>query len=91
MDRNNDDAISIRSYRSSTSGTVSEAGRTEAMSLARPRTDQEIEDRFLDFMVSPKDTRLILDNSRVTKQFVFIHERSARTIWACMSLNRGRE
>ncbi|KAF9327544.1 hypothetical protein BG006_009173 [Podila minutissima] len=50
MDRNNDDAISIRSYRSSTSGTVSEAGRTEAMSLARPRTDQEIEDRFLDFM-----------------------------------------
>ncbi|KAG0347011.1 hypothetical protein BG004_000301 [Podila humilis] len=46
----NNDAVSIRSYRSSTSGTVSEAGRTEAMSLARPRTDQEIEDRFVDFM-----------------------------------------
>ncbi|KAF8940983.1 hypothetical protein BGZ58_003405 [Dissophora ornata] len=44
----NHDAQSMRSYRSSTS--VSEAGRTEAMSLARPRTDQEIEDRFVDFM-----------------------------------------
>ncbi|KAF9356289.1 hypothetical protein BGX26_005472 [Mortierella sp. AD094] len=46
----NHDAQSIRSYRSSTSGTVSEAGRADAMSLARPRTDQEIEDRFVDFM-----------------------------------------
>ncbi|KAF9357922.1 hypothetical protein BGX26_002860 [Mortierella sp. AD094] len=47
---NNYDAQSIRSYRTSTSGTMSEAGRTEIMSLARPRTDQEIEDRFVDFM-----------------------------------------
>ncbi|KAF9363124.1 hypothetical protein BGX34_004815 [Mortierella sp. NVP85] len=46
----NHDAQSIRSHRSSTSGTVSDAGRTEAMSLARPRTDQEIEDRFVEFM-----------------------------------------
>lgn len=30
---------------------MSDAGRTEAISLARPRTDQEIEDRFVDFMV----------------------------------------
>ncbi|KAG0256761.1 hypothetical protein DFQ27_005516 [Actinomortierella ambigua] len=45
---NNFDTQSVRSYRTSTSG--SEAGRIEAMSLARPRTDQEIEDRFLDFM-----------------------------------------
>ncbi|KAF9102025.1 hypothetical protein BGX29_005014 [Mortierella sp. GBA35] len=55
MDRSNSykndyDTQSIRSLRSSTSGSVSEAGRTEAMSLARPRTDQEIEDRFVDFM-----------------------------------------
>ncbi|KAG0250651.1 hypothetical protein BG011_008195 [Mortierella polycephala] len=42
------DAHSIQSHKSSPSG--SEAGRTEAMSLARPRTDQEIEDRFVDFM-----------------------------------------
>ncbi|KAF9956390.1 hypothetical protein BGZ72_002808 [Mortierella alpina] len=46
----NFDTQSVRSYRTSTSGTASEAGRTEAMSLARPRTDQEIEDRFVDFM-----------------------------------------
>ncbi|KAG0279795.1 hypothetical protein BGZ95_000200 [Linnemannia exigua] len=55
MDRSNSykndyDTQSIRSFRSSTSGSVSEAGRTEAMSLARPRTDQEVEDRFVDFM-----------------------------------------
>ncbi|KAH7045424.1 hypothetical protein BKA57DRAFT_79829 [Linnemannia elongata] len=48
--KNDNDTQSIRSFRSSTSGSVSEAGRTEAMSLARPRTDQEIEDRFVDFM-----------------------------------------
>ncbi|KAG0317729.1 hypothetical protein BG000_004435, partial [Podila horticola] len=42
--------MSVRSFRTSTSGTASEAGRTEAMSLARPRNDQEIEDRFVDFM-----------------------------------------
>ncbi|KAF8928493.1 hypothetical protein BGZ52_003270, partial [Haplosporangium bisporale] len=47
---NNFDTMSIRSFRTSTSGTASEAGRTEAMSLARPRNDQEIEDRFVDFM-----------------------------------------
>ncbi|KAF9394110.1 hypothetical protein BGX21_010485 [Mortierella sp. AD011] len=46
----NHDPQSTLSYRLSTSGTVSEAGRTEAMSLTRPRTDQEIEDRFVDFM-----------------------------------------
>ncbi|KAF9936663.1 hypothetical protein BGZ67_002157 [Mortierella alpina] len=46
----NFDTQSVRSFRTSTSGTPSEAGRTEAMSLARPRTDQEIEDRFVDFM-----------------------------------------
>lgn len=45
--------MSVRSFRTSTSGTASEAGRTEAMSLARPRNDQEIEDRFVDFMVMP--------------------------------------
>lgn len=56
---NNDDTVSIRSYRSSTSGTVSEAGKTDAMSLARPRTDQEVEDRFFDFMVSPVSSHLI--------------------------------
>ncbi|KAF9147778.1 hypothetical protein BG015_010519, partial [Linnemannia schmuckeri] len=55
MDRSNSykddyDTQSIRSFWSSTSGSISEAGRTEAMSLARPRTDQEIEDRFVDFM-----------------------------------------
>ncbi|KAG0009907.1 hypothetical protein BGZ80_001945, partial [Entomortierella chlamydospora] len=44
------DSQSILSYRSSTSGTASEAGRMDAMSLTRPRTDQEIEDRFVDFM-----------------------------------------
>ncbi|KAF9122342.1 hypothetical protein BGW39_009803 [Mortierella sp. 14UC] len=48
--KNDYDTQSIRSFRSSTSGSVSEPGRTEAMSLARPRTDQEIEDRFVDFM-----------------------------------------
>ncbi|KAG0363394.1 hypothetical protein BG005_000647 [Podila minutissima] len=47
---NNFDTMSVRSFRTSTSGTASEAGRTEAMSLARPRNDQEIEDRFVDFM-----------------------------------------
>ncbi|KAG0323772.1 hypothetical protein BG004_003617, partial [Podila humilis] len=47
---NNFDTMSIRSFKTSTSGTASEAGRTEAMSLARPRNDQEIEDRFVDFM-----------------------------------------
>lgn len=62
MDRTNSykndyDTQSIRSFRSSTSGSVSEAGRTEAMSLARPRTDQEIEDRFVDFMVSASPSR----------------------------------
>ncbi|CAO3564056.1 unnamed protein product [Mortierella alpina] len=46
----NFDTQSVQSFRTSTSGTASEAGRTEAMSLARPRTDQEIEDRFVDFM-----------------------------------------
>ncbi|KAF9115471.1 hypothetical protein BGX27_007724 [Mortierella sp. AM989] len=46
---NNYDTQSVRSYRTSTSGTASEAGRTEIISLARP-TDQEIEDRFIDFM-----------------------------------------
>jgi hypothetical protein len=54
---NNYDAQSVRSYRTSTSGTASEAGRTEAMSLARPRTDQEIEDRFVDFMASSGSLR----------------------------------
>ncbi|KAF9921658.1 hypothetical protein FBU30_008285 [Linnemannia zychae] len=48
--KNDHDVQSIRSFRSSTSGSVSEASRTEAMSLARPQTDQEIEDRFVDFM-----------------------------------------
>jgi hypothetical protein len=57
--RNDHDSQSIRSFRSSTSGSVSEAGRTEAMSLARPRTDQEIEDRFVDFMVSGYNTSQI--------------------------------
>ncbi|KAF9582632.1 hypothetical protein BGW38_010954, partial [Lunasporangiospora selenospora] len=48
---NSHDTQSVRSYRTSTSGTPSEAGRAEAAaSLARPKTDQEIEDRFVDFM-----------------------------------------
>ncbi|KAF9416289.1 hypothetical protein BGZ94_010254 [Podila epigama] len=47
---NNFDTMSIRSFRTSTSDTASEAGRSKAMSLARPRNDQEIEDRFVDFM-----------------------------------------
>jgi len=51
LSHHDNDAQSVRSHRTSASGTVSEAGRTEAMSLARPRTDQEIEDRFVDFMV----------------------------------------
>ncbi|KAG0377050.1 hypothetical protein BGX24_006792 [Mortierella sp. AD032] len=45
---NNFDTQSIRSYRTSTSGTTSEAGRAEALSMNRPRSDQEIEDRFVD-------------------------------------------
>ncbi|KAF9082646.1 hypothetical protein BGX23_012256, partial [Mortierella sp. AD031] len=45
---NNFDTQSIRSYRTSTSGTASEAGRAEAFSRTRPPTDQEIEDRFVD-------------------------------------------
>ncbi|KAF9925656.1 hypothetical protein FBU30_004607 [Linnemannia zychae] len=44
----NFDTQSVRSYRTSTSGTTSEAGRAEALSMARPRSDQEIEDRFVD-------------------------------------------
>ncbi|KAI1302148.1 hypothetical protein EDD11_005716 [Mortierella claussenii] len=44
----NHDTQSIRSHRSSNS--VSEVGKADVMPLARPRTDQEIEDRFVDFM-----------------------------------------
>ncbi|KAF9135578.1 hypothetical protein BGW39_001904 [Mortierella sp. 14UC] len=45
---NNFDTQSVRSYRTSTSGTASEAGRAEALAMTRPRSDQEIEDRFVD-------------------------------------------
>ncbi|KAH7056568.1 hypothetical protein BKA57DRAFT_522682, partial [Linnemannia elongata] len=57
---NNFDTQSIRSYRTSTSGTASEAGRAEALSMTRPRSDQEIEDRFVDVIVGAYDFSTIL-------------------------------
>ncbi|KAF9017972.1 hypothetical protein BGZ52_004645, partial [Haplosporangium bisporale] len=82
---NNDDTVSIRSYRSSTSGTVSEAGKTEAMSLARPRTDQEIEDRFVDFMNNmgmhePEQKKAMIGLSVDNKwKLIFQHESQEQT------------
>ncbi|KAG0235138.1 hypothetical protein BGW42_005788 [Actinomortierella wolfii] len=80
---NNFDTQSVRSYRTSTSG--SEAGRTEAMSLARPRTDQEIEDRFLDFMNNmgmhePEQRKAMMNLSVDNKwKLIYQHESQEQT------------
>ncbi|KAG0049422.1 hypothetical protein BGZ83_005772 [Gryganskiella cystojenkinii] len=79
----NFDAQSVRSFRTSTSG--SEAGRTEAMSLARPRTDQEIEDRFVDFMNNmgmhePEKRKAMAGLSMENKwQLIYQHESQEQT------------
>ncbi|GJJ73060.1 hypothetical protein EMPS_05418 [Entomortierella parvispora] len=79
------DAQSVRSHRTSASGTVSEAGRTEAMSLARPRTDQEIEDRFVDFMNNmgmhePEQRKAMVGLSVDNKwKLIFQHESQEQT------------
>ncbi|KAG0052875.1 hypothetical protein BGZ83_002023 [Gryganskiella cystojenkinii] len=84
-DNNNNDTQSVRSYKTSTSGTVSESGRTEAMSLARPRTDQEIEDRFVDFMNNmgmhePEQRKAMIGLSVDNKwKLIFQHESQEQT------------
>ena len=49
------DGQAIRSSKSYNSGNINESGRVDAMSLARPKSDKEIEDRFVEFMVGCLD------------------------------------
>lgn len=58
---NNFDTQSVRSYRTSTSGTASEAGRAEVLSMTRPPSDQEIEDRFVDVIVGTYDLSTVVN------------------------------